>query len=674
TVNAQDWQKLDAKLVDNYKGHAIAADFYGNNTFDLYHTGNYSTEWAACKRGWGVESITSMIKNNGDGTYTLDWNEAINFADPTWNPDSYVDGEPNNTYMRWPNHNIPMLYKSDFVAADINNDGLFDLVVICERDVEDTYTFWGGGCKNDAGEEAGDQIAERRGEKLSIFINKGEGKFELMRNTGLVENCGEDGDAVRAVSAGDYDRDGYIDIIVSGMLHSADYEKYCNEGNQYDRFVKLYHNNGNVGADEAQFTEVFIAETTGGVWTRGQKEEDSDEYAVEPVKLDGYFPNISGSVQFADFNNDGWLDVVIAGYGETFDVYKGKGTIIKMFLNQNGEKFVDITDQNGSLESLNNSCPVIADFNKDGYLDILNSGYAYHIQGGWHSFLYPNDFANDPETIFSSYLSNQLDGTGLPAPERGRCFASDFDNDGNIDVYYASGVGHAAIYYGLGDYSFEEDDTDMGEMKNDGDHFGTIADFNGDGIADLYVPHERGWENDATVVPNPRPAAIYINNMVSGAVEAPEAPTAVAYTIEDGKINITWNYDTEAAVDANLAYNIFVKFADGSVYTLIPADIETGFVKVSEGKHVALRPTLTSYSITNSNAVAEVGVQAVSLNNYTFSKFAKGSNAGIDNVIADSESDATPVYYNMQGIRIENPAKGQNLIKVQGDKATKIVF
>lgn len=46
--------------------------------------------------------------------------------------------------------------------------------------------------------------------------------------------------------------------------------------------------------------------------------------------------------------------------------------------------------------------------------------------------------------------------------------------------------------------------------------------------------------------------------------------------------------------------------------------------------------------------------------------------AAVDDVIVDG-SDATPVYYNLQGVRVAEPAAGQLVIRVQGDKATKLL-
>lgn len=47
--------------------------------------------------------------------------------------------------------------------------------------------------------------------------------------------------------------------------------------------------------------------------------------------------------------------------------------------------------------------------------------------------------------------------------------------------------------------------------------------------------------------------------------------------------------------------------------------------------------------------------------------------AGVEDAIAEDATDAPVVYYNLQGVRVENPANGI-FIKAQGSKATKVVL
>lgn len=677
-ANAQYWESFvktsGTPLVDCYENASVAADFTGNNRMDIYHSGAFATEW--CKPlnnriDNGNETISALIRNNADGTVSLDWNYPVNFEDPTFNPDNYVEGQPNNTYMRYPNHGIAPMGRGDALALDFNNDGLVDLITFVKQDHSGWWYFWGGGMRNDNGDILQDgEFTPRRNERLTLYKNLGDGRFQMVGNSGIMELSSPDWvSAGRAISAGDYDNDGFIDLVVTGDYHESAYEENVNEKGCYNRYVKLYRNRGNVADGEPQFEEKLIAEVIGGVYTQ-QKYDENDEPVGTPVKLDGHFLPMTGNVQFADINNDGWLDIVSWGYGDNvWDGAYGGGALVRVYLNQNGEKFVDVTNQTTLLEGTNNGSLVINDFNKDGYLDIMSVGYSWHLNG-WRNLLYLNDKS---ENVYGQFLDGDAT-TGLPGSERNRIFATDFDGDGNLDVYYASGLGRAAIFYGNAEGThFEEDNADMDGWCNDSDHTGTVLDFDGDGIADIYVPHERGWDGEKAVVPNPNPADIKINKQVES-VEAPAAPSQVTYAVEDGKLVIDWEYDTDKAVSDNIAYNIYVKYADGKVMTLVPADPATGYVKVSEGRQVALRPTITTHTIANGANVAEVGVQAISLNNYSASTFTKGQTAGIYGVSAETDSEGDVKYYNLQGMQVTNPEIGQILIKVQGDKVTKIVF
>lgn len=183
-------------------------------------------------------------------------------------------------------------------------------------------------------------------------------------------------------------------------------------------------------------------------------------------------------------------------------------------------------------------------------------------------------------------------------------------------------------------------------------------------MSDIFVA---GYGNDGAL------ADLYLNT--GAAIEAPAAPTNIAAEVLDGQLIISWGYDTDAAIEESLVYNIFVKKADGNIYTLVPANPETGFVKVGEGRVVGLRPQIKQYTLPADEGEYTIGVQVISTANETYSQFVTASLnvSGIAALGAD-DVDAPVYYYNVQGIRVDNPAKGQMLIKVQGNNATKIVY
>lgn len=51
----------------------------------------------------------------------------------------------------------------------------------------------------------------------------------------------------------------------------------------------------------------------------------------------------------------------------------------------------------------------------------------------------------------------------------------------------------------------------------------------------------------------------------------------------------------------------------------------------------------------------------------------KTFSAGVDDIISDSNADAPVEYFNLQGVRVTNPAAGQLIIKRQGSEVTKMI-
>ena len=50
-----------------------------------------------------------------------------------------------------------------------------------------------------------------------------------------------------------------------------------------------------------------------------------------------------------------------------------------------------------------------------------------------------------------------------------------------------------------------------------------------------------------------------------------------------------------------------------------------------------------------------------------------GNATGVEDIAVDGVEDGEAVYYNMQGVRVPNPAAGSLYIRVQGSKAAKVL-
>lgn len=52
----------------------------------------------------------------------------------------------------------------------------------------------------------------------------------------------------------------------------------------------------------------------------------------------------------------------------------------------------------------------------------------------------------------------------------------------------------------------------------------------------------------------------------------------------------------------------------------------------------------------------------------------EGAVVGVEGIVNDADVNAPVRYFNLQGVEVAAPAKGEVVVKKQGSKATKVVF
>jgi len=126
-----------------------------------------------------------------------------------------------------------------------------------------------------------------------LFLNLGEGKFrEITREAGIE-------DSHWAVSAAffDYDRDGWLDLVVVNYIDYLETEKcfdrsgkpeYCGPNSRPGTVTQLFHNLGAKTKGQAKFEEVTVSSGMGSL------------------------PGPGLGVLCADFDGDGWPDILVA--------------------------------------------------------------------------------------------------------------------------------------------------------------------------------------------------------------------------------------------------------------------------------------------------------------------------------------------------------------------------
>jgi len=174
----------------------------------------------------------------------------------------------------------------------------------------------------------GAESRRERPARNQLFINGGDGTFSEEAGPRGVTNdrfC-------KGVTAGDFDNDGDPDIYVSNF-GSAN---------------RLYLNDG-----AGRFQDVAI---------QVGLEDSAETFAT----------------WFWDFDNDGWLDIFVAGYHvdmeDSVRSYLGlshRGTPIRLYKNLQGKRFTDVAEQAGLTRAYLPMGANFGDIDNDGFLDVM---------------------------------------------------------------------------------------------------------------------------------------------------------------------------------------------------------------------------------------------------------------------------------------------------------------
>ncbi len=135
-------------------------------------------------------------------------------------------------------------------------------------------------------------------------------------------------------------------------------------------------------------------------------------------------PYQTQSAVWADFNNDGWLDVYIANEAERME-----NIPCELFINNKNGTFTDITKQSNSLVVGFVKGVTCADYNNDGLVDIFLS-----LQER-RKFLFKNTGIKDGIPVFKD-VSTEAGLDYLHATST--TWFWDYDNDGWQDLFIVS--------------------------------------------------------------------------------------------------------------------------------------------------------------------------------------------------------------------------------------------
>jgi enediyne biosynthesis protein E4 len=326
---------------------------------------------------------------------------------------------------------------SGVAAFDYDNDGRLDI-------------FFANGARIDDPTAKG-TIPQKDGPKYwnRLYHQKSDGTFEDVTEKAGVAGSGYS----TGVAVGDYDNDGFEDLFVAGYGHGT-----------------LYHNNG-----DGTFTDVTAsAGVAGSGWAT--------------------------SAAWVDYDNDGRLDLVVARYMEWDfdDIFCGhreegfrsychpdlfKPASVLLYHNDGNGKFTEVAQKAGMGKPGKGLGLAIADYDHDGWMDILLANdsipeYLFHNKGNgtFEEIGLPSGVA--------------LDGSGVTFAGMGVDF-EDYNNDGWPDVVITDLANQKyALYTNLGDGTFDYTSLMSGLGAISLLHSGwgvRFVDYDNDGWKDLLI-------------------------------------------------------------------------------------------------------------------------------------------------------------------------------------------
>lgn len=236
-------------------------------------------------------------------------------------------------------------------------------------------------------------------------------------------------------AVGDVDGDGYEDIVLASSSHLA-----------------LYRNNRN-----GTFTDV-----------------------TANSGLPNPYPSVATGVVLFDYDNDGYPDLYVAA------VTGGD----RLFHNIGGGTFTEVTAAAGITPDRWASMPTVADYDRDGYLDV------YIIRMGDHEHTPPQPNYAARNGLANTLYHNNGDGTftdvtqhaGVGDTGWGLAGAwADYDEDGWPDLYVVNEFGANVLYRNNGDGTFRDATIESRTAVRSAGMGVAWGDYDNDGHLDLFI-------------------------------------------------------------------------------------------------------------------------------------------------------------------------------------------
>jgi len=279
----------------------------------------------------------------------------------------------------------------------------------------------------------------------------------------------------------DYNNDGHDDLFIATKDTSQENEFYQNNGN--GTFTKITNH---------PLVKVK-ANTVAAVWADINNNGRKDVLLVNATqhrsKLfinngGGSFVELANSgidphpqyfhgAAFADFDNDGFVDLIMTNFFQT--------RFHQLYRNNGNNTFSIVNNTPVTAESEQAMAPILADYNNDGLVDIF----------------IPNG-NNRPNSLFKNignFQFEKVNDTALVADTKNSVGAAwgDFDNDGFQDLLVVNASGqNNDLYRNKGNGTFQKLENSIISNQAGDSHGAAWLDVNNDGWLDTYITNDGG--------------------------------------------------------------------------------------------------------------------------------------------------------------------------------------
>jgi hypothetical protein len=393
-----------ANIGLNYKCQA------GGNIVDDFNNDNYPD---IVLSSWSPSEPMRYYRNNGNGTFT-------DVSDSSWL--GYLTGGLN------------------MMQTDYNNDGFKDIFVLR------------GGWKAEFGKMPN-----------SLLRNNGDGTFtDVTKQSGLLSFH-----PTQTATWADFNNDGWLDVFIGNETtpgeKSHPCELYINNKNgtfsevaskagcAITEFVKGvtsgdYNNDG--------LTDIFISTLNGNkILLKNETVKKGSVKFTDVSKQAGLSNNVTRSFTtwFWDYDNDGWLDILVCGYEfyQPLAYYAGAEAIhapvnnagkVFLFRNKHDGTFEDVSSKVGLNKIAFAMGANFGDIDNDGYLDFYLGTGNPNLKSAIPNKLFKNiNGTSFLDVTTSARVGNLQKGHGVSFV--------DLNNDGNEDIYIKMGGAYTGDAY-----------------------------------------------------------------------------------------------------------------------------------------------------------------------------------------------------------------------------------